>query len=48
MMAIEFKFDSPVWLNELIRTVADLINPMGFIGQLGFRYLPPEAEKKHN
>jgi len=45
MMAIEFKFDLPTWLNDLIRTVADLISPMGFIGQLGFRYLPPEAEK---
>jgi hypothetical protein len=46
-MAIEFTFDTPTWLGELIRNVGDLINPMGFIGQLGFRYLSPEAEKNN-
>lgn len=38
---------APVWLQDLIRKVGDLLKPLGFLGQLGFRYLEPAAENNY-
>lgn len=42
-MGIECPTDHPEWVKDLIREVADEIRPLGFIGQIGFRYLPPNV-----
>lgn len=42
-MSLELTEASPVWLCNLIREIGELIRPLGFIGQLGFRYLAPGA-----
>jgi hypothetical protein len=40
-MGIECPADHPEWVKDLTRVVADSVRPLGFIGQFGFRYLPP-------
>ena len=40
-MAIEISPTPPPWLTELVRVLGDQLRPLGFIGQLGFRYLQP-------
>jgi hypothetical protein len=42
-MAIELPEAPPSWLHELIVAIGEQFRPLGFIGQLGFRYLAPEA-----
>lgn len=42
-MSLELTDNSPTWLRKLIREIGELIRPLGFIGQLGFRYLAPDA-----
>ena len=42
-MGIEYPEKSPQWINDLVREVADRFQPLGFIGQIGFRYLDPDA-----
>lgn len=43
-MAIEFPADLPDWLPGLITKIGDQFRPLGFIAQLGFRYLAPDAK----
>lgn len=40
-MSIEISPAPPPWLTELIRIIGEQFRPLGFIGQLGFRYLQP-------
>jgi len=40
-MGIEKPKKTIKWLEELVTKVSNLILPLGFIGQLGFRYLEP-------
>jgi len=42
-VAIESPEEQPAWLHDLIRQIAEQVRPLGFIGQLGFRYLSPDA-----
>ena len=42
-MGIECPADHPEWVKDLIREVSEEIRPLGFIGQIGFRYLPPDV-----
>lgn len=42
-MALELTEDGPPWLFGLIRSIGALFRPLGFLGQLGFRYLAPDA-----
>ena len=44
-MGIECPEDPPEWVQELISFVADSMRPLGFIGQLGFRYLAPDVKQ---
>jgi hypothetical protein len=44
-MAIELPESPPSWLRELIVAIGEQFRPLGFIGQLGFRYLAPEASE---
>lgn len=41
-MGIECPEATPNWLSELFQSVGDLVIPLGFIGELGFRYLSPD------
>jgi len=34
---------TPEWIEELIQSISSDLKPSGLIGQLGFRYLPPDA-----
>ena len=31
--------ECPKWLLDFVSKISSLLNPLGFIGQLGFRYL---------
>jgi hypothetical protein len=42
-MGIECPADHPEWVQDLMQAVADNVRPLGFIGQFGFRYLPPDV-----
>lgn len=42
-MGIECSEEAPDWLCSLIRQIGQQFRPLGFIGQLGFRYLAPNA-----
>jgi hypothetical protein len=42
-MPIENPTDHPEWMQALMRELSGTIRPLGFIGQLGFRYLAPES-----
>jgi hypothetical protein len=42
-MTIEITENLPEWLPGLIAKIGDHFCPLGFIGQLGFRYLAPDA-----
>lgn len=42
-MGIELPVKTPEWLEELVRRLGELLRPLGFIGELGFRYLSPDA-----
>ena len=42
-MALEFVENGPLWIHNLIRSVSESVCPLGFIGQLGFRYLAPDG-----
>lgn len=42
-MGIEITEDGPAWLHELVRKIGQQFRPLGFIGQLGFRYLEPDC-----
>lgn len=42
-MPIETSPSQPQWLHELIREVAKHVSPLGILGELGFRYLPPDS-----
>ena len=41
-MGIECPEDTPSWLIKLFKDVGNLVIPLGFIGDLGFRYLSPD------
>ena len=41
-MGIESPQPQPEWIQALVKDVADNLRPLGFIGQLGFRYLSPD------
>lgn len=41
-MGIECQEATPVWLENLFQGVGNLVIPLGFIGELGFRYLEPD------
>jgi hypothetical protein len=41
-MGIETAKGGTDWLYELIRQIGERFRPLGFIGQLGFRYLSPQ------
>ncbi len=41
-MGIECPESTPNWLIKLFQDAGSLIAPLGFIGDLGFRYLPPD------
>lgn len=43
-MGIERAETAPTWLETLIYSVGNLLRPLGFIGELGFRFLSPEAK----
>lgn len=42
-MGIEQAEKTPEWLEGLISKLSSLLKPLGFIGELGFRFLPPES-----
>jgi hypothetical protein len=42
-MSIETPEDAPRWLCDFIKEIGKQFRPLGFIGQLGFRYLAPDA-----
>jgi len=42
-VGIERADDTPEWLEKLVCQLGALLKPMGFIGELGFRYLSPES-----
>lgn len=42
-MGIEVAEKTPEWLESLVRKLGELLKPLGFIGELGFRYLSPES-----
>ena len=42
-MALEPPVVVPEWIQNLIQDIGDRFQPLGFIGQLGFRYLPPDS-----
>ncbi len=42
-MALESPVAVPDWIQNLIQDIGDRFHPLGFIGQLGFRYLPPDS-----
>lgn len=42
-MGIETTESVPEWIQQLVRDIGEQIRPLGVIGQLGFRYLPPDA-----
>ena len=44
-MGIESSEECPKWLLDFVSKISSLLNPLGFIGQLGFRYLSPDADK---
>lgn len=46
-MGIKKSEDCPSWLVGLIKEVSNLIQPLGFIGQIGFRYLSPDVPKNN-
>lgn len=41
-VGIESQEGLPEWLRELFERVGTLVTPLGFIGELGFRYLEPD------
>jgi len=43
-MGIECSESIPAWLCDLIREIGQQFRPLGFIGQLGFRYLAPNLK----
>lgn len=43
-MTIETPADAPEWLCNFIQEIGKQFRPLGFIGQLGFRYLAPDAQ----
>lgn len=42
-MGIECPEKHPEWIQDLIKEVSEMVRPLGFIGQIGFRYLRPDA-----
>ena len=43
-MGIETAENVPAWIQQLVRDIGEQLHPLGFMGQLGFRYLPPDAQ----
>lgn len=43
-MGIKQPEKAPEWLEGLVRKLGTLLKPLGFIGELGFRYLSPTAK----
>ena len=43
-MGIKQPEKAPEWLEGLVRKLGTLLKPLGFIGELGVRYLSPTAE----
>jgi hypothetical protein len=43
-MGIETAENVPGWIQQLVRDIGEQLHPLGFMGQLGFRYLPPAAQ----
>lgn len=46
-MGIEMPEGHPEWIGDIVRVVGDSMQPLGVLGQLGFRYLEPTAEINH-
>lgn len=44
-MGIECPEKHPDWIQELVQRISEQLRPLGFIGQIGFRYLRPNADQ---